>query len=242
MDMKNITATLALVFLASACYSSSHGTEDTGIDPTTDTTPDPQVDPVVDPLPDPVDVPVDTPLEPDVPPPPQFSVTFVIENASPPECSSCVYYLEYMYYFSQSYGLGITWNGRDIQWETPFCTVGCEGLTDPMYCCIDCAAPMPAVQQIVPGQSVSVTWYGDIFTIDSELCDCGCYWRNAAPPGRGTVRVCAYTSYSCYMGDECTVNDEGIIPMAEAAGDALCTEADFSFPADDGREVFLRIQ
>jgi len=235
--MTRTVAVLSLVFLAAACYSSSRGTTDTGTDPAVDTTHDPQVDP----QPDPVDVPVDTPLEPDVPPPPRYSVTFVIENASPPECSSCVYYLEYMYYASPSYGLGITWNGESITWETPFCVVGCEGLTDPMSCCIDCAAPMPAVQQIVPGRSATVTWYGDIFTIDDELCDCGCTWRNPAPAGRGTVRVCAYTSYACYMGNECTIDEEGIIPMAEATGEVLCTEASFSFPADDGGEVYLRI-
>jgi hypothetical protein len=239
--MKHLIAILSLVFLAAACYSSSHGTSDTGTDPTADTTPDPQVDPLVDPLPDPVDVPVDVPVEPDVPPP-QFSVTFVIENAAPLECSSCVYYLEYMYYLSQSYGLGITWNDETIMWETPFCMVGCEGLTDPMWCCIDCAAPMPAVQQIVPGQSVRMPWYGSIFTVDSEVCDCGCYWQNPAPPGRGTARVCAYPSYSCYYYDDCTINEEGIIPMAEAEGEPICAEASFSFPADDGGEVYLRIQ
>jgi len=236
--MKNIVAALSLVFLAAACYSSAHGTGDTGTDPVPDTTPDPQPDPPVDPLPDPVDVPV----EPDVPPPPQYSVTFVIENASPPECSSCVYYLEFMYFLSESYGLSVTWNGQGIAWETPFCTVGCEGLTDPMWCCMDCAAPMPAVQQIVPGQRVRATWYGSIFTIDSELCDCGCYWQRAAPAGSGTARVCAYPSYACYLDDECAMNEEGIIPMAEAEGEPRCAEASFSFPADDGGEVVLSIR
>jgi hypothetical protein len=235
--MTRILAVLSLVFMAAACYKSGAGTHDTQSDPVPDTTPDQQPDVPVDmPVDMPMDMPTDVPLEPDVPPPP-YSVTFVIENASPPMCSSCVYYLEYMDY-STIYDLGITWNGGNIIWETPYCMMGCEDVTDPAYCCLPCPAPMPAVQQIVPGQRVTVTWYGEIYRIDSERCDCGCYWHSPAAAGSGTVRVCAYRSYECW-DSTCFMDDNGFIQMAEGAGDTVCAEASFSFPADDGREVVL---
>jgi hypothetical protein len=245
--MRTFPAALALVFLASACYKSGVGTHDSESDPTADTTPDPLPDPVdvpVDvPVDMPMDVPTDLPVEPDVPPPPRYSVTFVIENASPLECSSCVYYLQFPYFYDAygTYGLGINWNGEDIVWETPFCTVGCEGLTDPMYCCIDCAAPMPAVRQLTPGQSTTVFWDGSVFTFDSEPCECGCYWQGIAPAGAGTAMVCAFPHFTCW-DEVCEPDEYGVIPMAEGAGDPICTEADFSFPADDGGEVVLSLR
>lgn len=246
--MTRILATLSLILLAAACYTSARGTGDMAEDPAPDTTPDPPADLIPDFLPDaqpdPRPDPIDEPAEPDVPPP-RYGVTFVIENASPESCSSCIYYLAFsiLDYAIDSYGLAITWNEEYIIWEMFYCMLACEDLPpDPVWCCVDCYDPLPAVKQLAPGESVSVAWNGSVFTFDMERCYCGCYLWDLAPAGSGRAAVCAFQSYTCSSDEECLVDDDGVIFMAEGAGEPLCVETDFSFPADDGGEVFLRIR
>jgi hypothetical protein len=174
--------------------------------------------------------------EPDLPPPP-YSIDFVITNGSPASCSSCVVYLDYTFW--NFYSLGVTYGGQGISWHPPDCTVDCSSVSDPMLCCIDCGAPLPSVKQLYPGESVTVSWNGYRYWMDFETCDCGCTMGSPVDAGSGNAAICAYSSYACPYGNECTVGDDGVITMAEVSGDPLCAEASFSFPQDSGGEAAL---
>ena len=214
--MMRAAAVLGLACLAWACYQSPHEGTDASSDPATDGT--------------------DAPDR-------AYSVTLVMENASPLECSSCVRYLSFVWYYSEAYDYGVDmdWNGEPIGWHAPGCTAACQGLEDPMMCCMQCGVPVPMVRQLVPGERIEVTWDGGVYTMDTEPCECGCYWRSPAPAGSGRARVCAYPSFVCTGGATCGMNAEGFIEMAEGDGEAICSAVEFSFPADSGGELVLSL-
>jgi hypothetical protein len=215
---------LALVLALTSCYASANHGNDADVN--TDNPGDPDADPV--------DMAEDIPSVP-------FTVDFTILNGSPLDCSSCVIYLDDTMGGGATYDLRMTYNGSGLEWHVPFCTVSCESVTDPAFCCIDCAAPLPAVRQLLPGQSVTVRWDGHQYPIDTDVCDCGCYRELVVGPGSGSAGICASSSYTCY-GETCTVDAGGVIEMAEQAGEFTCADAAFSLPEDDGVTIVLIIQ
>jgi len=222
-------ATLIILLCTPACYASMEHADDLDVSQDADAD-------------SPRDSDADSPDLPDeTPPPPQYSADFIIENASPSGCSSCVIYLDYTQWYGAMYDLEMIYNGSALAWSRPGCSESCEYVTDPMMCCIDCAAPIPAVQQLVPGQSVTIHWDGMQFPMDYGFCDCGCYRQSGVGPGSGQVTICAYTSYTCLGGLNCVMGENGVIPMADPAGEPVCVQASFSLPADDGGEIILGI-
>jgi len=169
-----------------------------------------------------------------------YSVDFVIKNGSPEECSSCLIYLDFSSwnYVSDIY---VNYNGEDIMWNRPECSVDCSSVTEPERCCIDCGAPLPAVKQLAPGESIKIKWDGFKYWMDYGICECGCYKMAPVSDGYGIVVARGYTSYSCYNGNGCTIGEDGIIEMAGVSGDVISASSSFSFPQDNGKEVVLEI-
>jgi hypothetical protein len=101
--------------------------------------------------------------------------------------------------------------------------------------------PLPAVQQLVPSGEVIIHWDGTVYTMDFEMCSCGCTGETEIWEGSGTAGVCGYRSYRC-MEATCTIDGSGVIPMAEVSGDPVCVEGSFSFPADGGGTLVLTLR
>jgi len=217
--MKRFTRACSILVLLSSCYK-SHGPGDAG----NDASRDPRAD----------DVAAEETQQP-------FTIDFRIENTDPDVCSSCVYYLDFTYGLVDGYGLEITSGERNILWHPPDCVVACSSVEDPMYCCIDCDHPIPAVKMLVPGESVSVHWDGSVYEMNYEVCECGCHTHFTIGPGIGYGRVCAYSHYECMYGMTCAVDENGVIHGAEVRGESTCTQRIFSFPADSGGEILLPV-
>ncbi len=170
---------------------------------------------------------------------PPFRIDFVVTNASPLSCSFCIVYLDYT--SGNLYSLEVNYNEQEILWHPPECTMDCSSVLNPEVCCIACGPAVPKVKQLVPGESVVVSWNGYGYWMDYETCPCGCYRGTPVEAGNGNAAICAYTSYDCLSGDECHADSDGIITMANVSGEPLCAEATFSFPRDSNSQISLII-
>lgn len=115
----------------------------------------------------------------------------------------------------------------------PFCTLACDGITAPEMCCIACM-PAPTVKVLMPGEEQTSTWDGEnIFVIDNDYCECGCYRPADVPAMAYRAKGCVYDTMDCW-GDVCTPDESGMIFGANTTGDPSCETVTFDVPYDRG--------
>jgi hypothetical protein len=251
-----LAAAAGLAALLSACYSSAGpGRDASDVSPdrppdvvpdsppdvVPDFTPDPIVDVVQDeilPPPDIVDIVPDFP--PDVSPdlPPFEGATFVVTNTT-----DGFMYLSVWQYGEDpadlEYDLFLIHDSSDPRetfylWQ-PWCTVDCSTVTDPTSCCMDCIPPfVNTLIRLMPGESIRVSWSGTVFSMDDEVCECGCYRHFPVPYGEYRASICGSPYYVCFSGVDCHVDENGFIQQAGLSDVVQCTNVSFPVPEASG--------
>jgi len=246
------TAVLAAAILAAACYSSVQSTGDAAADARPETQDTAVEDPVPDPLPDaPPDAAPDA--APDLPPEvvpdvypdyPSSGIDFIVRNLTGPDAGQTYYFAIWPYTFDLlEYPFEMMRFEGDmaeiLYFYHPWCTVDCEGVTDPMDCCMDCAPPWSdAILPLDEGDSFSYHWDGTLFRVSMEPCECGCSQEFLAWPATYGVTICAYTGMTCH-DEACLPDDEGIIWNASGAGSYLCSRHEIVTPRDYGSVLYF---
>ena len=231
--------TAACLFLCS-CYESEAMRFDSRSDARQDAVNDPVTEDRRD-VPDTADAVdiadmVDTADVPEEELPPFNGITFVIQN-NDSDPTGIPYYFpsegggDITNHFTMQEVIGV--DRINVNWVPPWCTVSCDNYED--GCCIDCAY-MPVVRVLEPGESITIHWNGTFYGMDSDLCECGCYYPYRVAEGLFDIMVCGYTSYICWA-DPCEPDAGGMIWDAEVTGDADCITYGFEIPGDSGETI-----
>ncbi|MFH1435813.1 MAG: hypothetical protein ABIJ56_08875 [Pseudomonadota bacterium] len=241
-----ICISLAACLFLCSCYMS----EAMRFDSRSDARQDPVQDPAaedrrdVPDAPDTVDMPdlpdvadmADTADVPEEELPPFNGITFIIQN-NDSDPTGIPYYFplegggDITNHFPMEQVIGV--DRVRVSWVPPWCTVSCENYED--GCCIDCAF-MPAVRVLEPGESITIHWDGTFFGMDSDLCDCGCYFPYRVAEGLFDIMVCGYTDYECWA-EPCEPGEGGMIWDAQVIGDSDCITYGFEIPGDSGETM-----
>jgi hypothetical protein len=112
----------------------------------------------------------------------------------------------------------------------PWCSLTCDEVTEPFNCCMDCDMSINTLV-ILPGDTVTYTWDGSVYSWDKEVCDCGCY-RSVNPfVGDYTFAVAAYSGADCYTPEGCSLPEKsGFVYDRMVTGPLNRVETKLSIP------------
>ena len=231
-----------------SCYSSVSGEDDVAEDRAEDRTGEDGIEIPTDVTPDsPTDAP-DTPPDtpPDLPPdlPPFLGVDFLINHSG--SDPGPIYFavwgwdIETMEYpFEMTEFAGGEWVSTSMY--MPWCTVDCEDVEEEWECCIDCGPPwIETLQVLEVGDSVTEHWDGTTYTMNWDVCECGCHDLGRIEAGRVSVKICAYSAMICHNPDGgCVPDENGIIQGAGVDGASQCIDKEFEVTDVSGGTVLF---
>ena len=159
----------------------------------------------------------------------QGSLTFVLTNNS----DAAVYLFGYSLAPDCEVQDGEAWDSCELFDDG--CIMDCSEVVEGDLCCLMCDAPLPAVIELLPGESITRAWEGRLHpVIDGYCSDCGCIDDVPTPEGLYRMTACFYPGWVCTM-DTCDAPDDtGQIIEAVPDGEIECVTQEVAIPTESG--------
>jgi hypothetical protein len=108
-------------------------------------------------------------------------------------------------------------------------------------CCILCEQET-WVTAILPGDTITYTWDGLLYTMETATCDCGCYSAGLDPfAGEYKISISASTSTTCPKGDCPTPAESGPLYDRGSSGTGMPFETQIEIPYE-GDDPVIEIE